>query len=717
MRKPIIAINKAAVIFGIVALSSGAHTSAVGQEKDKPTVNTERVESLNPFQSITGKKVTTNDAPGGAQNVIELENGAIVPGQRLDGRATKRSATGGVIYGLGVYVTSDGRVRSSGKVVKKLAPGESLSIDELEGWSSKGPASRGRPERSTTSRPPVGSSDIPGSPSGYPASPSSTGTVPNPAGAGVASGVGSAPVSPGNSRPSSMASRGKSTSGEGVFVLGNGTQVPSDLGNGVVGTPNKSGGVDYSDGRSANVDPATGDTVFANADGSENTRYTPAREGMGTSADGKATESFVMPNGNHVPREQGGGTGVPNDSGGVSYPDGSYTEYDSESGETVFFDNKGTEIDRAGSQQAYPSTTSDGGSIYVMTNGQAVPRTGPDGQAGTPNANGGVDYAGGTSINPTDDGRTVVTGSPSGNYISVTNSTDGNGNATFDLGNGTSVPASGAGGQGQIAADGAGVVYQDGTFVSVDAKTGETIVQHPGGSSEIMRGDNNRKDAANYVYTASGGSSGSNSGSDSGGKKDSGGSSSSGSSGGKDDKGDKSDDDKGSKDQDSDDDKGDDSGTDDKGDDSGKDEGKDADDKGGADKNVVADGDPNNSPEGKKTVDDALARKTGDKKEPDTGSPPTCEEGRGGPPGGVAQPGPGQQGCVPGGLQRGEEDDDDAEPAPVLNAPVVDGFKRDAIKPDDRVGQPGIDNDRLSNDGRTLDDKLQDIEGVINPKP
>ena len=344
-----------------------------------------------------------------------------------------------------------------------------------------------------------------------------------------------------------------------------------------------------------------------------------------------------------------------------------------------------------------------------MTNGQTIPRAGPDGQVGTPNASGGVDYEGGLSVNPGDDGRTIVTGSPNGNFIAVTNSTDEGGNPTFDLGNGTSVPRSGRGGQGHIVAGGAGVEYQDGTFVTVDAKTGETIVQHPDGSSEIMSGENNRKEAENYVHRTSGESSNN----DSGTKKDPDSSSSSSSSG----KDNESDDDKGSKDQDNDDDSGEDS-SDDEGDDSGgKDGGKDADDEEGADKNLVGDGDANNDPEGKKTVDDALARKTGDKKEPDSIGPPVCDEGsgNGGPPGGVAEPGAGQQNCVPGGLQPGEEEEDESEPAPILDSPIGNDFKRDDLRPDDLVGQPGIESDRISNDGRTLDDKLEDIEGVTNP--
>ncbi len=709
MNKLVVAMIKVAAIYGLTSLSSVVNAETGGKEKGGATINWDGIKNVKSIPSVPSKETAVKAVPGGAQGVYQLEEGRTVPAQRLDGSPAKKAATGAVIYGRGVYVERNGTVRSGGKVVRKLEPGESLSMDELEGYSRKAPDSPNRSAGSASSTPPVGRSDIPGSPTGYPAAPNEAG--PANVGLGNPSGAGGATISPGAIGSPDRATRAESRSGQDVFVLGNGTQVPADLGDGVTGKPNDAGGVDYSDGRSSHVDPATGDTVFSNPDGSEASRYTPATEGMGTTPDGKATETFVMPNGNHVPREQGGGTGVPNDRGGVSYPDGSYTQYDSASGETVFFDNTGNEIDRSGSQQAFPSTTDDGGSVFVITNGQTVPRTGPEGQVGTPNANGGVDYEGGLSINPTGDGRTVVTGSPNGNYIAVESSTDASGNATFDLGNGTSVPANSPAGDGRIVEGGAGVEYSDGTFVSVDAKTGETVIQYPGGSSEVLYGEHNKKDAANYVYTTSGeSSSGSSSDNSSGTKKDS--SDSSGSTGKKDTS---SDDDKDSKSKDDDKDSSD-KGSDDKGDDKGsKDDGKGSDDKEGADKNIAADGDAGNAPAGKKTVDDALARKTGEKKQPDSTAPPGCDEGRGGPPGGVAEPGAGRQDCVPGSLQPKGEDDDDAEPAPVLNAPIGNSFKRDAIKPEDRVGQPGVGIDRNSNNGRTLDNKLQDIEGVVNP--
>ncbi len=704
MNKLVLVMIKLAAICGLISLSSAVIGDTGDDDKSPGNISWDGDKNVKPIPSVAGKEIAPKELPGLILSVYELEEGRTVPTQRLDGRGTaKMSASGAVIFGEGVYVTRDGIVRSKGKVVRRLGPGESLSMDELEVWSQKRPGSPNALARDVASSPPVGRSDISGSTN-----------ADGPAIAGAAN----RPDAPGGLiKPAATASpdratRGKSRSGEDVFVLGNGTQVPADLGGGVTGTANDSGGIDYSDGRSSHVDPATGDTVFSNADGSEASRYTPATAGTGTTPDGKTTETFVMPNGNHVPREQGGGTGVPNDSGGVNYPDGSYTEYDSDSGETVFFNNQGSEIHRAGSQQAFPAQDDEGGSIFVMTNGQTVPRTGPDGQVGTPNENGGVDYDDGNSINPSEDGRSIVRGSPNGDYIAVESSTDGDGNATFDLGNGTSVPANGPGGQGEVVAGGAAVEYSDGTFVSVDAKTGETIFQYPDGSSEVMQGQNNRKDAENYVYQTSGRSSGGSSSNDSGEKKDTNENSNSGGSGDND-----SDDDKGSKDKDDeDDDSSDDSsdgGDDDKG---SKDDGKDSDDKDqGADKNLVAGGDAGNSPEGKTTVDDALARKTGDKKEPDSTAPPTCEEGRGGPPGGVAKPGAGQQNCVPAGLQPGEDDEDESEPAPVLNPPIGNGFKSDDLRPDDLVGQPGMEIDGISNDGRTLDDKLEDIEGVVNP--
>lgn len=671
--------------------------------------------SAQELEQLTGKAETTiaPNSNSAALNNYQLKDGRSVPATDADGAAATRTKLGHIVYDNGVSVSPAGKVFQHGKLVKQLAPGESLSSQELAQLTGKSKTTRPG-NTGDSERPPVGRSDIPATPGAEVIGAGNAGSLP---------GARPTPSSPAPQGGVPRAQPGTSSSGEDVFVLGNGTQVPADLGNGVTGTPNESGGIDYSDGRSAGVDPATGDTVFSNGDGSEAGRYTPATPGVGTNPDGSATDTWVMPNGDHVPRERGGGAGVPNERGGVNYPDGSHTEYDSDTGETVFFDAEGAEIDRSQPRGAYPSHTDNGDSVFVLGNGQTVPRTGPDGRPGTPNDHGGVDYGDGTSVNPSEGGRTVVTGGSHGSYIAVEESTDGNGNATFDLGNGTSVPATGAGGRGHISESGSGVEYEDGTYVTVDAKTGDTVIMRPDGSSEVMRGSNNRDAAAEYVRVTSGGAStgsGSNRGSSSGnsssnsggkGKNNSNGKDT-GSSGNKDNKNDKdnSGGDKG--DKDSSDDKGDDGG--------GKDAGKDTKDDSsgkGADKNVGAEGPSGNQPEGKKVVDSALARKTGEEQETEDNLPPGCGEsgGRGGPPGGVAEPGIDERGCVPGGSRPGGSDDEEEQPSDgPLNPILGNSLDRDDLTPDDLVGQPGVDGIE-DNGGTTLDEKLIDIDGVTNP--
>jgi hypothetical protein len=536
-----------------------------------------------------------DEAPSSSQGFLELEDKRTVPSQRLDGKgAATRSSTGAVIYGLGVYIDAKGVVRSAGKVVKRLQPGENMSMEDLEGLKAWSPKRTVSPNRSagaaSSASSPVQGNDLVRPGADYTTAPPHNAGAPGNVRSTQRSLSDNSTIKAGVLKAPDAAGAGESAAEQGVFVFGKDGDARSDL-----------------------------------------------RAG----ASGAGTEA--------------------------------------------------------------------GGSSFVMSNGQAVATTGPDGQLGKPNENGGIDY-GGASINPTADGRTVVRGSPHGDYVVIESSTGSDGSATFDLGNGTSVPANSPSGQGQIVDDGAAIKYPDGTFISVDAKTGDTVVQHRDGSSEVMQGQNNREQAANYVATTSGRPSNSGSSNDGDSQDDQG--SSSGSGSGSSD----TDDDDGDKDQDDESDSSEDSSDSDSEDSGGKDEDSDSGDSEGADKNLGAVGDAGSAPAGKKTVDDALARKTGEQKEPENIGPPTCGEGRGGPPGGVAEPGVGQQDCVPAGLQPdGEEEEDDAAPAPILDSPIGNGVKRDDLRPEDRVGQPGIGVDRITNEGRTLEDKLQDIKGVVNP--
>jgi len=545
---------------------------------DRKTSNSLRgsVESPTKARQAIGADSASHDPSNtlGNSGRILLEEGKSVPAGNIAGNlAPRRSGSGGVIYGDGVSVTKDGRVFRSGVMVRKLAPGESLSLTELAQVFAIRPGSKKPRASARASQPPVGRSDL----------------LTNPTAGAMASTDSSA----GASEPA-----GKS-----------------------VGFP-------------------------------------------------KADSAALA-----------GGTG-----------------------------NKENE--------AYPSADANGNPVFVMPNGRMVPRIGSDKRPGKANDQGGIDYGDGTSINPTDSGGTVVTGSPNGSYIAVETSTDADGNATYDLGNGTSVLVDGPGGHGTIANGGAGVEFEDGSFISVDAKTGQTVFQHADGTTEVMPGRNNAKEAANYVYVASGQRGDANTEKDANQKKDP--QENDRYSGDKD----TSQGDSNSKgdDEDSDDDTdsgGDDGGDSESGDTGGAEGEEDGEDAGGANENDGSMREAGLQPDGKKTADDALARKTGEKKEPDSGGPTTCGDGRGGAPEGVSQPGGGADNCVPAGLQPGseEESEEDEESAgPVFNSPYGNSVKRDGVRPSDRVVQPGLDDSRIENTGRTLNDKIQDIEGVTNPQ-
>lgn len=678
---------------------------------------------------------SADETPSSSQGFLELEGQRIVPSQRLDGKgAAKRTTSGAVIYGLGVYITSKGVVRRAGEVVKRLQPGEKMSLEELESlkvWSPKRAVSPGSAEQDTaSSSPPVQGGDLSRSGAENPTAPAynagrqggagQTSTSASDDSATVPGGIEfPSRTRPGDSPAAQQAYPSQTDDGGSIFVMTNDQTVPRTGPDGQVGKPNEYGGVDYGGGVSINPTEDGGTVVRGSSHGD----YIVIESSTGP--DGGAT--FELGNGTSVPANGPSGQGeIVDDGAAIKYPDGTFISVDAKTGDTVVQHRDGSSEVMQGQnnrEQAanYVATTSgvpsnvnpsggsDSDSSFVMSNGRAVTRTGPDGRVGKPNQNGGVDYGGGASVNPTEDGRTVVRGSPHGDYIVIENSSGSDGSATFDLGNGTSVPANGPSGQGQVVDDGAAIKYPDGTFISVDAKTGDTVVQYRDGSSEVMQGQNNREQAANYVATTSDRPSNSGSSNDGDSQDDQGGGSSSGS-GSSD-----TDDDEGDKDQDDESDSSEDSSDNDSEDTGGKDEDSDSGDSEGADKNLGAVGDAGNAPAGKKTVDDALARKTGEQKEPESIGPPTCGEGRGGPPGGVAEPGVGQQDCVPAGLQPGGEEEEDAEPAPILNSPIGNDVKRDDLRPEDRVGQPGIGVDRITNEGRTLEDKLQDIKGVVNP--
>jgi hypothetical protein len=135
MNRLVLTTKNVAAFCGLIALYSIACSGAAAQGNDNAIIKTDSMDKLIPAAAISDKEIEKEASHDIASSVIELKNGIVVPAVRLDGSAAKKAATGAIIYGRGVYVTEDGIVRSNGKIVKKLAQGERLSISDLEGWS------------------------------------------------------------------------------------------------------------------------------------------------------------------------------------------------------------------------------------------------------------------------------------------------------------------------------------------------------------------------------------------------------------------------------------------------------------------------------------------------------------------------------------------------------------------------------------------------------
>ena len=135
MNRLVLTTKNVAAFCGLIALCSITCSGAAAQENDSAIIKTDSIKNPIPAATISDKEIEKEASHDIASSVIELKNGIVVPAVRLDGSAVKKAATGAIIYGRGVYVTEDGIVRSNGKIVKKLAQGERLSISDLEGWS------------------------------------------------------------------------------------------------------------------------------------------------------------------------------------------------------------------------------------------------------------------------------------------------------------------------------------------------------------------------------------------------------------------------------------------------------------------------------------------------------------------------------------------------------------------------------------------------------
>ncbi len=334
------------------------------------------------------------------------------------------------------------------------------------------------------------------------------------------------------------------------------------------------------------------------------------------------------------------------------------------------------------------SVSRGGRETYTLSNGQQVPRTGPDGRAGVPDNKGGVAYKGGTYITTDESGNTVVSqggkvqsvtpppGSGTGGAIPGRSST---GELTYTLSNGQQIPRFGPEGSGVGVADNkGGVAYGDGTYVMVNEK-GDTVVSRNG-------------EVVSTTPAPDSGDSGDDSSSDSSSNAD-------------DDSSDS--DDTSSDDDSSSDDK--DTGSDDTDGAEAGDGGKDDGSKDGADKFGVGAG-ANSGPG--KIVTDIVNRRMGIGREPESSGPEDCTEQNGGT---VMDPwGAGQSNCVPAGTPRpGDGNDDDRGTAGAIWQAPSKGSIRGAVT------QPGLNNPTLGRDhGKAPLEVLELFEdSVTNPAP
>ena len=521
-----------------------------------------------------------------------------------------------------------------------------------------------------------------------------------------------APASTTNNAPGQPLQLGvtesESSTGQATYRLGNGQQVPRNGPDGEAGTVGADGSVTYGDGSRYETDAKTGNTVLTRPDGSSsayNNKGQEIQHGVTSTESSDGQETYRLGNGQQVPRNgPDGEAGMVGADGSVTYGDGTSYEVDGKTGNTVLtrpdgssstYNAQGQEI-----QNGVTSTqSSDGQETYRLGNGQQVPRNGPDGSAGTVGADGSVTYNDGTTYEV--DGKTgntvltrpdgsTSTYNPKGQQVQhgVTSTESSTGEATYRLGNGQQVPRSGPNGEvGKVMPDGS-VHYGDGTIMEVDSKTGNTVVTRPDGSSSSHKPT---------THTSSSSDS-SNSNDD-----------------------DNNDDDNNDDDNNSDDGGDSGEGEDDSGDE-GEGEGEDSGDDGSSDENNWNAGlsGSGSQPEAKTTADDFVARKKGEKNDPESVAPPECGDGGSGPNmNGAGEPQPGDTGnCVPAGIGPSTEEDEEEEEAPedeIFATPSIDDFRdNDGTGPDSVINPTGMDED-YGNRVPSFDEQLEDIGDAVNP--
>ncbi len=301
-----------------------------------------------------------------------------------------------------------------------------------------------------------------------------------------------------------------------------------------------------------------------------------------------------------------------------------------------------------------------------------------------------MSYNDGTSVSTNSAGETVVT-SPDGTQSTSTPQAAGPGFATpattlggdsvYVLSNGDNVAAT----DGLLVNRDGSLTGPDGTHVYVDPVTNETVVLNPDGSERSRDPQPSERGGS---QSSSGQSNSSN------------------------------DDDDDDSDDDSDSDDNDDS--DDSGDDESSDEGEtedDTGDEGGSDEANSGFGlsESGLQHESKTTADDFVAKKKGEKRDPESTAPPTCGENDSGPPRGVSEPQPGANGnCVPAGLTPSTEQEEEEETEDTgFSAPSIEEL-RESNNGGVNIDPTGMEDDMRGN-GPSFEEQLEDIGDTINP--
>ncbi len=364
--------------------------------------------------------------------------------------------------------------------------------------------------------------------------------------------------------------------------------------------------------------------------------------GVGPSYDAKQ-DAYVFPDGRRVrATDNTGRRGEVQPDGSIRYADGTSVRHDTTTGVTTITKPDGTEVEREyrrgnrNEPPQYDATTD----TFVFSDGKRVRGTDPNGNRGQVRDDGSIEYSDGTVVtHDTDTGETIIR---QGGSTRV----DERGSKRTDRpvydgetdtyvyedgqGNGTRVRATDpSGNRGTVQEDGS-IVYSDGTRIERDSTRKQTLVRKPDGSTIIYYGDGTvveydastgqttRRRAGSRADTNNG-----TSGQDDNTDGDDGGTAESQEQRSEDD----------NQEADSDDDDGQHQQQEDGGDESGS--GDDGSDESGSDDEateyVTGQGAGNRRSSVTAPVDDFVARKRGEKEDPETGCRQQPPRGRSGP--------------------------------------------------------------------------------------